>query len=154
METNGSFGPADLKSHLGYWMRLVSSQVSSAFAARLEGEGVSVIEWLMLRELYEHALAPSILARRIGLTRGAITKLADRLTERHLLRREASASDGRGQTLALTMTGRSLVPRLAALADRNDQEFFGSLTPQDRATLERLLRDIAKGARLSGVLSP
>jgi DNA-binding MarR family transcriptional regulator len=48
--------------------------------------------------------------------------------------------DGRAQTLSLTRAGRSIVPKLAALADANDAEFFDHLAPKDRAALLSLLR--------------
>ena len=125
--------PSALDSHLGYWLRLVSNDVSQAFARKLEGRDVTVAE----------SMAPSRLAERLGMTRGAITKLADRLIARTLARRAADPGDGRAQTLALTAEGRKLVPALAALADRNDAECFEQMTAQDRRTLTRLLREIA-----------
>jgi len=35
-----------------------------------------------------------------------------------------------------------LVPVLAALADANDAEFFGDMTPKERVTLERVHRGL------------
>ncbi len=134
---------SSLSDHLGYWLRLVSNQVSGTFAVRLAARQVSVAEWVVLRELYEGAQPPSHLAARMGMTRGAITKLADRLAARKLLRRDADASDGRAQALVLTAAGKALVPRLAALADANDAEFFSSLSGPDRAHLMRLLCAVA-----------
>jgi DNA-binding MarR family transcriptional regulator len=134
---------SELTAHLGYWLRFVSSHVSLAFARKLESRGVTVAEWVMLRELYESApVAPSELADRLGLTRGAITRLADRLIAKSLLVRRASLSDGRAQNLALTAQGRLIVPGLAALADQNDAEFFADLSTKERADMERMLRDI------------
>jgi DNA-binding MarR family transcriptional regulator len=132
-----------LNAHLGYWLRCVSNHVSHAFARKLEGRGVTVAEWVVLRELYDaDALSPSRIADRLGMTRGAITKLADRLIAKALISREADAEDGRAQTLALTKKGEGLVPELAALADANDAAFFGDLTREERAGLERLLKRI------------
>lgn len=51
---------------------------------------------------------------------------------------------GSSMTLALTATGRSLVPKLAALAEQNDAEFFDHLGIKERSTIERMLRDIVK----------
>jgi DNA-binding MarR family transcriptional regulator len=134
-----------LTAHLGYWLRCVSNHVSHAFALRLEGRGVTVAEWVLLRELYDaDALAPSRIADRLGMTRGAITKLADRLIAKSLIAREADARDGRAQTLALTKKGEKLVPELAALADANDAEFFADLTHDERAGLKRLLKKIVE----------
>src|SRR5258706_5634849 len=125
--------PSTLESHLGYWMRLVSNQVSGTFAEKLSARAVSVAEWVVLRELYDGAQSPSLLSQKMGMTRGAITKLADRLTARKFVSRMASATDGRAQLLLLTGQGRALVPQLAALADRNDAEFFSDLSARDQA---------------------
>src|SRR5262245_57434154 len=108
---------SNLEDHLGYWLRFVSNHVSHAFALKMEARGVTVAEWVMMRELFDRDhIAPSELAERIGMTRGAVTKLADRLIAKSLIARTASKEDARRQTLALTRKGRALVPSLAALA--------------------------------------
>ena len=136
---------ADLTDHLGYWLRYVSNHVSQAFARKVETHGVKVAEWVLMRQLLEgEPLAPSRLAAQMGMTRGAVTKLADRLIAKSLLVRTADPEDGRAQTLSLTPAGRALVPDLAALADLNDAEFFDHLTPKDRANLLRVLREIVE----------
>jgi DNA-binding MarR family transcriptional regulator len=134
-----------LEDHLGYWLRYVSNQVSHAFSLKLAARGVTVAEWVMLRELYERdTMAPSELADRLGMTRGAISKLADRIVAKALLSRLPGKQDRRYQGLALTATGRALVPELSALADKNDAEFFAHLTPVDRTTAERIMKDIVR----------
>lgn len=143
---------SELTAHLGYWLRQVSNHVSHAFARKVEAHGVTVAEWVLMRQLLEEeALAPSRLAERMGRTRGAISKLADRLIAKSLVARAADPEDGRAQTLALTPAGRALVPRLAALADANDAEFFDHLEPEDRAALFRILREIVEKRRLESL---
>ncbi len=131
-----------LESHLGYWLRFVSNQVSQAFSDKLKAQDVSVAEWVVLRELYDRDRTPSALAESIGMTRGAITKIADRLVAKSLAARSASEADGRSQVLALSRQGRVLVPKLAAIADRNDAEFFGHLTSRERAVVEAAMKSI------------
>ena len=132
---------SELTDHLGYWFRAVSNHVSQAFAVKLAVRGVTVAEWVIMRALYgKEPIAPSRLADEMGMTRGAITKLADRLIEKSLIVRKASRDDARAQTLALTIKGKSLVPVLAELADRNDREFFEHLSQTERKTIERLLK--------------
>jgi DNA-binding MarR family transcriptional regulator len=143
---------SDLKSHVGFWLRYVSNHVSHAFARKLGGKGVTVAEWVLMRELHDmDEAAPSRLAERIGMTRGAITKLADRLIAKSLMMRRHAPSDGRAQTLTLTAKARRLVPELAKLADANDREFFDHLTPKDRAVLLRILRGIVEKRGLTSL---
>jgi len=87
----------------------------------------------------------------MGMTKGAISKLADRLVEKNLVSRDAKPDGKRGQTLMLKPAARELVPRLAELADRNDAMFFGGLSPEERGELERLLRLIARERGLSDI---
>lgn len=143
---------SDLTAHVGFWLRMVSNHVSHAFATKLIDKQVTVAEWCLMRALYgKEPMSPSRLAEAMGMTRGAITKLADRLIAKSLVMREASADDGRAQTLALTGRGIDLVPELAALADRNDAEFFGCLTKDERATLEHLLRSLAARRNMTAI---
>ena len=142
----------DLEAHLGYWLRAVSNAVSQEFARRLAAEDVSVAEWVFLRALLDaDGLAPSLLADRMGLTRGAITKLGDRLAARGLVARAGNPDDRRGQTLSLTAAGRQKVPALAAIADGNDADFFGVLAPADRQALDAILRFLARAHGLTTV---
>ena len=144
--------PSHLASHLGFWLRYVSNHVSHAFARKLEGRGITVAEWVVLRELYGvDTIAPSRLAEKMGMTRGAITKLADRLLAKGLIVRTANPDDARAQTLAIAETGRALIPDLSALADQNDAEFFGHMTADERAQVEAVLKDIVTRRGLSAV---
>lgn len=136
--------PSELDAHLGYWLRAVSNAVSQAFARKVEAEGVTVAEWVFLRALFDQdGISPSQLADRMGMTKSAISKLADRLIEKELIQKGSSTVDRRGQTLALQASARKLVPRLARLADQNDAEFFGGLSPNERSLLMKMLRNIA-----------
>jgi DNA-binding MarR family transcriptional regulator len=137
--------PSGLQDHLGYWLRYVSNQVSHGFSLKLATRDVTVAEWVVLRELYDaKATAPSALADRLGMTRGAISKLADRLLEKSLLTRVSDEKDRRYQAVALSEAGRALVPELSALADQNDAEFFGHLAHEDRALVQRLMMEIVR----------
>jgi DNA-binding MarR family transcriptional regulator len=131
---------------------MVSNAVSHRFAREVEREGVTVAEWVFLRVLYDGDwVAPSRLAEDMGMTRGAISKLADRLLEKNLVRRAENPDDKRAHTLALTTAGRTLVPRLARIADANDALLFDVLTSGERRALEKLLRTIAVAHHLKNV---
>lgn len=141
-----------LDAHLGYWLRSVSNHVSHAFSQKVAARDVTVAEWVLLRQLYEHErLAPSRLADDMHMTRGAISKLVDRLSAKALVKRSQVEGAQRCQDVALTAAGRALVPRLAALADENDDEFFGHLKSAERATIEKFLKDIVRRAGITDV---
>ena len=143
---------SELTAHIGFWLRTVSNHVSHAFAGKLGAKGVTAAEWVMMRTLYgKDPMPPSHVAGELGMTRGAITKLADRLINKSLIVRKADSDDGRAQTLALTPRGSGLVPELAALADQNDAEFFGGLSRAERATLERLLKRLVEHGRMTAM---
>ena len=129
-----------LDAQLGYSLRKVSNHVSQSFSRKLAAEGVTVAEWVLMRVLYdEPPTPPSRVAEVMGFTRGAVSKLADRLIAKGLVAREADTQDGRAQTLALTVKGRRIVPKLAALADGNEAECFGHLSSRDARALRRIL---------------
>jgi DNA-binding MarR family transcriptional regulator len=141
-----------LEAHLGYWLRFVSNQVSHAFSLKVAERGVTMVEWVVLRKLYDcDAMAPSVLAEKIGMTRGAISKIVDRLEAKGLLKRTTSNEDRRYLALALTPQGRAIVPKLAALADRNDAEFFDHLNADERDAIKNAMQDIIRRQGLKSV---
>lgn len=142
---------SDLRSHLGFWLRLVSNHVSYSFARKIEAQSVTVAEWVMMREMYEHEdkTSPSSLIKQTGLTKGAVSKLIERLCVKKLAIRLPVKHDKRFQEIGLTERGRDLVPKLAGLADANDKDFFGCLTAKEHAELERILKKIVSENKLN-----
>lgn len=145
METKSAERPsANLEVHLGYWLRRVSNQVSGAFARALEREHTSVAEWVVLCRVEERpGITPGEVAAELDLTRGAVSKIIDKLEAKAWISRATKAADGRVQLLSLTRQGKRILPQLAEIADRNDREFFDGLAAEERATLRRLLGKLA-----------
>ncbi len=136
---------SDLRKHVGFWLRFVSNHVSHAFARRLLASGVTAAEWVVMREMFEdEETSPGALAERIGMTRGGVSKLVDRLVGKDLVTRQERNDDRRFQTIALTSAGRRLLPKLAALADENDEEFFRSLSVKERKTLIATMKKLVQ----------
>ena len=141
-----------LEAHLGYWLRFVSNHVSHAFKLKVEARGVTVAEWVVLRSLFDaDQVNPSQIASDLGMTRGAISKLVDRIVAKGLVKCTVDKDDRRFQSLVLTPAGRQLVPALAALADQNDAEFFGQLSKERRKNLVAALMDIVQKHDLKDV---
>lgn len=144
---------ADLKSHLGFWMRFVSNHVSKSFALKLKRCGVTVAEWVVLRELYpgEEGTAHGALSARTGFTKGAISKLLAKLEEKKLVTLKTPPLDRRGQHVSLTSQGRLKVPRLASLADTNDAEYFSHLTASEKQQLLATLKKLVEKNKLKTI---
>lgn len=141
-----------LENHLGYWMRMVSNQVSHSFANLLAGQGVTVAEWVAMNCLDELGpTAPHLLAERMGMTRGAISKLVKRLEAKGLVNRSSRPNNHRIQIVELSAEGTEMLPLLRQAADENDAHFFGALTLRERDELMRVLQSLA---RRSGVKFP
>ena len=137
--------PSDLEHHVGYWLRFVSNHVSHPFKQKVEARGVTVAEWALMRRLLDAgAVHPSQLAERMGMTRGAISKLVERLSQKKLVLRASADNDRRYQSIELTSAGKRLVPILARLADENDRQFFGHLKSQEREQVVSLLQKIVQ----------
>ena len=140
---------SDLKRHVGFWLRFVSNHVSHAFARKLLKKGVTVAEWVVMREMFdEEETSPGLVAERIGMTRGGVSKLVDRLLDKKLVTRQERSDDRRFQSIALTAAGRRLVPEMAALADENDEEFFYPLTARERAELIATMKKLVRANNL------
>jgi DNA-binding MarR family transcriptional regulator len=134
-----------LERHIGYWLRYVSNHVSHTFGQRVEAQGVTVAEWAVMREMFEAGpVPPSQIAERLGMTRGAISKLIERLRRKKQVERSAATKDRRYQRITLTPSGKKLVPILARLADENDEEFFGHLNVSQREALVGILQDCVR----------
>lgn len=136
---------SDLKKHIGFWLRFVSNHVSHAFARKLQASGVTVAEWVLMREMFDDdEISPGVLAERIGMTRGGVSKLVDRLVGKSLIARAGRTDDRRFQSIALTAAGRRLIPKLATLADQNDEEFFSPLSARERADLVASMKKLVQ----------
>ena len=135
----------EYKKFVGGWLRSVSNKVAHSFALKLDQYGVTVAEWVVLRMMYESGatVSPSEVARRTGLTRGAVSKLVERVIHKGLVFRAESKTDRRYQEIKLTPKAKRLVPKLTKLAAENDDEFFSCLTLSERTTLVRLLEKVA-----------
>ena len=143
-----------LEAHLGFWLRFVSNHVSQRFRQQLEAQGVSVTEWVALRTLLAQGEGShASLIDALGMTKGAASKVISRLEEKGLAQRQWAEGNARDQRLLLTAKGRSLVPRLAKLADANDQHFFGHLPPAQREALMNAMQALVQHHQLKQIPS-
>ena len=132
-----------LESHLGFWLRFVSNQVSNRFESLLATRGISVTEWVAMRSLYGRVdMTHAGLIDALGMTKGAASKIISKLEAKGYAERSQAKDSLREQVLCLSEAGKQLVPKLAALADENDVLFFGHLTDAQRQSLMTLMKEL------------
>jgi DNA-binding MarR family transcriptional regulator len=133
-----------VESHVAYWLHYVGWRLFHELRLRALELGVTAAESVVLRKLDEHenGAMPSLLALRLGLSRGYISRLAARLEAKGLIHREKSLSDRRALILRLTDLGRALLPTLAGLADQTNACYFAGAGEAAHDTLERVMKGI------------
>ena len=126
-------------------LRAAAGTAHQSLSRALLPHGVTAAEWTLLRELRAVGAVPQVrLAERLGMTRGAISKLVDRLVAKRLLvRGRGGGGDRRVQIIGLTGTGALLVPELARIAAGVGAGLFVGLAARERVLLEAALRRLA-----------
>jgi len=94
---------------------------------------------------------PGELAAALELTRGAVSRIIDKLEAKNWIARSARPGDNRVQLLSLTRRGDGILPRLAEIADRSDLDFFAGLATDERVILRRLLGKLAQFHQIGDV---
>jgi len=131
------------QQHVSYWVRLAGTRFSENLAKMLEEWRLLPSEWGVLRELYGPGRrSPVELAKVIGMSKGGMSKLIDRLVERKLVRKDVSKFDRRVRAVGVTAYGKDWVEFIASMEKDLDREFFGKLRGGGRYHLTEYLKRI------------
>jgi DNA-binding MarR family transcriptional regulator len=125
--------------HLSAWQALLSAH--AAVVARVEealqAADLPPLSWYdvlwAVRRAPGRRVRMADLADRLTLSRGGLTKLADRLEAAGLLRREPAEDDGRGLYAVLTDAGEDLLRRMWPVYARVLSETFVEPISADEA---------------------
>ncbi len=85
------------------------------------------------------------------MTRGAISKIVDKLEAKKLIECRADAEDNRVRRLSLSRRGHRALPLMAEIADQNDEQFFDCLTSEERDVLLSLMRKLSDFHRINTI---
>src|SRR4051812_40927164 len=96
-----------------------------------------------LRVIGEDGTRVSDLAEALRIAPRSATEVADTLEARGLVERAADPSDRRAVLLRITDSGRAVRDEVDAARAADVRDLFGRLSPADRATLARILRELA-----------
>jgi DNA-binding MarR family transcriptional regulator len=89
-----------------------------------------------------YQLTPTALTRSMMVSSGGTTKRLDRLEARGLIRRDPDPADRRGTLVTLTNAGLATIDTVASEHVQNEQRLLATLSPDQRSTLTRLLREL------------
>ena len=133
------------EADLAHMLRSAASVAHQMLTRALAPAGVTAAEWALLRDLHAQGAVPQTrLADRLGLTRGAVSKLVDRLVAKRLIvRGRGGGGDRRIQIIGLTGAGALLIPDLASAAARSEAAIFATLSSRERVVLAGALAKLA-----------
>lgn len=120
-------------------LRLLADDLEQFFS----GHGVSASGWAALMMVYsapQRRANPSLLSADLVQSRTHMTRVADELVGKGLLRREADAQDRRRIDLVLTPRGRRFIERLLPLSWRHYESLLEGFAEHDAHALEQLMR--------------
>jgi DNA-binding MarR family transcriptional regulator len=140
--------------HLGAWRALLNAHASlvGRIEERLAAAGLPPLTWYdvlwALRRSPERRLRMADLAAELTISRGGLTKLADRLEQAGLLRRESAEGDGRGLYAVLTDEGDATLGRIwPVYAGVLREAFVGAVSAAEADTIAAGLARAAEAAR-------
>ena len=129
------------ETHLDAWRALLNAHTSVIAHAEeaLAAAGLPPLAWYDVLWAIRRAPARRIrmaeLASSLTISRGGLTKFADRLESAGLIRREPAADDGRGLYAVLTADGSALLRRMWPVYSRALRERFVSAISTEEAAL-------------------
>ena len=126
-----------------YELAGASRRTSEALAGRL---GQTVARWHLLSVISEGPRSVAGAARRLGLARQSVQRVADRLVAEGLAVAEPDPADARAPQLALTLAGRRVLDRLVERSDmaRSAQLARADVTVDDLHAARRVVRELRR----------
>ncbi|MBI3445003.1 MAG: MarR family transcriptional regulator [Magnetospirillum sp.] len=139
-EAETSFGP--MTEELGFHLRRAQVAAFKHFAQSVTAaEGITPGLYGMLQVIASNSgLSQSRLAEVMEVDRSSIVKVVNQLTEKGLIKREASATDRRSYHLRMTSEGKLALRRIEDAVARQDREFSAGLSEDARRLLISLLK--------------
>jgi DNA-binding MarR family transcriptional regulator len=136
---------ADPNNSLGYLSRIAFRSFSRALEKRTLPHGVTAGQWRFLRVLWrEDGLTQRELSRRVGMREPTTVTALKSLEKSGFVRRKQSEEDRRKIHVFLTPKAKALQAVLAPCVAEVNEIASRGLTPDEVATLRRLLQIVGK----------
>jgi len=121
---------------------LVDQEMDRVFQPHGLTGGDFVVLAALRRSGTPYKLTPTALSRSMMVSSGGTTKRLDRLEARGLIRRDPDPADRRGTLVTLTNDGLATIDTVAYEHAQNEKRLVATLSPNQRKTLTRLLREL------------
>jgi DNA-binding MarR family transcriptional regulator len=137
-----------LQDYLPYRLSVAANAVSKLIARAYEDRfDLKIPEWRLIAVLAEEGpLTPQALCERTIMDKVTVTRAAQGLLKRSLIKREPNSSDGRSHRLVLTASGERLYAQIAPLALEYEAQLLAGVEQREIKTLERQLRQLEQAA--------
>lgn len=134
-----------LGNFLPYRLAVVTDHVSRVFAASFGPSfDLTIAEWRVLAVVAEHdILSPTQVGKHAAMDKVKVSRAAQSLVAKGLLRQSLDPSDGRGRLLRLTRKGTTTHAGVVPLVRRVEEAVFGDLNRADAVALDRILGKIS-----------
>lgn len=117
--------------------------LDNVFGQQLRDLGLSVIEFYILRALYERdAQHASELARSVGRAATSFTPNLDKLQSKGLIERKPDARDRRAITIHLTQQGEAIRNDILQIAEKLDHYIASAINPRDFEVFLNVIRQL------------
>jgi len=151
-ETKVAERPADHEAELRLWLRLLTctTLIEGEVRRRLRDTfDVTLPRFDLMAQLDKapNGMTLGELSRRMMVSNGNVTGLAERLVQQGLLDRRPSPNDRRAQIVSLTAEGRRVFRTMARTHEDWIAEIFGELDPGEIEQLMDLLAKAKASAR-------
>lgn len=137
-----------LDDFLPYRLSIAANAVSRLVAAAYERKfDLSIPEWRLIAVLHQDKSATQqALVRRTMMDKVAVSRAAQSLAKRGLLRRDEHKQDGRAIHTTLTRAGRTLYAAIAPAALRYERRLLASFSKAEVKALNGLLQRLIEAA--------
>ncbi len=137
-----------LQHYIPYRLSVAANAVSRLIALAYEERfGLTIAQWRLVAVLAdEKSLTQQELCGRTIMDKVTVTRAAQGLQRRRLIKRSPNLADGRSHRLMLTPAGEALHAQIAPLALGYEAKLLTGFEPGDIAKLEQQLRQLERAA--------
>ena len=136
--------PAELRDNIAFMLHRTSLEYEMYFDREMHALGLTRSQWLLLAHLYFcDGINQKDLGELMGIGKGAIGRLAQKLETSGWIERAPDPHDGRAFNLHIRDAARPLVRKLTDMLILETERSMGGLSGNDVALVRRHLRHLS-----------